>query len=200
MGNICSTLCGDQDSKNLRNGIILGDNFHQPDEELLPDDLDNSEVFNHPTIDKILPLTDSQNPELMDKMDNTNVNIKKSFFKQTVIQMQQFKKLHHPKKKSRHFSMKQSIFNDIPCRAKEDVYKVYQFKGKLGSGEFGEVFLAQLHSDQNRKFAIKVIDRRKDVEYTTLFLNEIEMLKEVDHPNIIKFFEVYESETRYFLV
>ena len=90
----------------------------------------------------------------------------------------------------------------MPCRSQEDVYKLYQFVGgkAVGKGQFGQVFRAILKSDKSRTFAIKVIDKKADHKFTTLFLNEIEMLKEVDHPHIIKFFEVYESVNKYFLV
>lgn len=32
------------------------------------------------------------------------------------------------------------------------------------------------------------------------FLNEIEVLTTIDHPNIVKLFEIYEDEQNYYLV
>ncbi len=32
------------------------------------------------------------------------------------------------------------------------------------------------------------------------FLNEVKLLKSLDHPNIMKLFEFYEDETHYYLV
>jgi calcium-dependent protein kinase len=32
------------------------------------------------------------------------------------------------------------------------------------------------------------------------FANEIFVLKSLDHPNIVKLYEIYEDETRFFLV
>jgi calcium-dependent protein kinase len=68
----------------------------------------------------------------------------------------------------------------------------------LGHGSFGTVRLAKLrdHSGDNdtRRFAIKTIqkDRVKDKSY--LLKRELEILKTLDHPNIIKFYEIYHDE------
>ena len=90
-----------------------------------------------------------------------------------------------------------------PTRAKEDIFNIYQCrKLPLGSGHFGTVKRAQLkNSPVPRDFAIKTVERkgqaRADVD---VFLRELEYLKYFDHPNIVRFHEVYEDENNYHLV
>ena len=66
----------------------------------------------------------------------------------------------------------------------------------LGKGNFAKVHLAQRKSD-GRNFAIKTIAKTKIFETprnTQSVYNEINVLRRMDHPNIIKLFEVYENE------
>ncbi|XP_069104674.1 proto-oncogene tyrosine-protein kinase Yrk-like isoform X2 [Argopecten irradians] len=53
---------------------------------------------------------------------------------------------------------------------------------KLGSGQFGEVWLGTWHS--SRQVAIKM--QKKDAVSTAAFLDEGQILKTLEHPNIIK--------------
>lgn len=93
--------------------------------------------------------------------------------------------------------------SEKPTRAKEDILSIYQTrKCLLGSGHFGTVKRAQLkNSVPPRDFAIKSVDRkgqaRADVD---VFLRELEYLKYFDHPNIVRFHEVYEDENKFHLV
>jgi len=67
-------------------------------------------------------------------------------------------------------------------------YKVIEF---LGEGSFGKAYLAQCDSDNN-KYVIKQIplEGMSDEEKRETF-NEAIILKKLDHPNIIKFKEVF---------
>lgn len=91
-----------------------------------------------------------------------------------------------------------------PTRSKENIYNLYRFdKTELGSGHFGIVKKARLkNSDGNQVFAIKTISRSKKIEKSEidLFLKELEYLKIMDHPNIVKFHEVYENKDNFHLV
>ena len=56
----------------------------------------------------------------------------------------------------------------------------------MGSGAFGEVSLVH-HKDLNRDFAMKIIKKRKNKSNEEReILNEIEILKKLDHPKILK--------------
>lgn len=47
--------------------------------------------------------------------------------------------------------------------------------------------------------AIKQL-KKSSVRYPQTFINEIEILKKLDHPNIIKIYETYEDENNYYVV
>lgn len=47
--------------------------------------------------------------------------------------------------------------------------------------------------------AIKQI-KKSSIKNPTQFVNEMEILKKVDHPNIIKIYETYEDENNYYVV
>ena len=64
---------------------------------------------------------------------------------------------------------------------------------RLGSGHFGEVFLA---NKGGKSFAIKkVVNTERNTAQ-----QEIKILKQVDHPNIVKLIDVYEDESTFSLV
>jgi calcium-dependent protein kinase len=50
-----------------------------------------------------------------------------------------------------------------------------------------------------KKVAVKIIDLKsiKNKEY--LLLREIDLLRELDHPNIIKFYEVYKDDLYFYI-
>jgi calcium-dependent protein kinase len=68
----------------------------------------------------------------------------------------------------------------------------------LGEGSYGKVYkVAHKQSGQIR--AMKMI--KKDVKYNDQdILNEIEILKNLDHPRIVKIFEFFITEKAYFLI
>lgn len=67
-------------------------------------------------------------------------------------------------------------------------------------GGFGEVKLCQ-HKFTQEQRAVKFMKKEsmssKSKEW---FLNEIHILKSLDHPNIVRLFEIYEDEKFYYLV
>jgi calcium-dependent protein kinase len=73
----------------------------------------------------------------------------------------------------------------------EDVSMVYNIGKELGYGKYGVVKLVSKKSYERKRFALKSIPRDrlnadiKQLEY------EFEILKTVDHPNIITFYEMY---------
>ena len=80
-----------------------------------------------------------------------------------------------------------------------DVYQYYDFTDEvLGEGAYGVVLKAfDKHTQKVR--AIKKIPRSK-IRNFQRFLNEVSALKTLDHPNIVKLFEVFTEEKNVFLV
>eukprot|EP00742_Colponemidia_sp_Colp-10_P000181 GILJ01000202.1.p1 GENE.GILJ01000202.1~~GILJ01000202.1.p1 ORF type:complete len:469 (+),score=93.72 GILJ01000202.1:43-1449(+) len=75
----------------------------------------------------------------------------------------------------------------------------YTFEKKeLGSGTYGTVQLG-IHKATGSKRAIKTIPKGR-VKNIDRFQNEIEILKSLDHPNIIKLYETFEDSRNVYLV
>jgi len=79
-----------------------------------------------------------------------------------------------------------------------DIKKDYTFVKELGKGTYGNVYLGK-HKRTGEERAIKEIQRTKIKRYDW-FINEVNAMKILDHPNIIKLFEIYESEEAVYLV
>ncbi len=78
---------------------------------------------------------------------------------------------------------------------------LYNIKNVLGSGSFGKVFLGENKADTSHKVAIKVISKSKLSEEEIESLHfEVAILQQVDHPNIVKYYETYEDEKFIYLV
>ena len=67
----------------------------------------------------------------------------------------------------------------------------------VGHGKFGVVRIATLKTNTRKKFAVKTISKEKYKKELYLMKREVEILKELDHPNIINFFETYQDQ-KYF--
>ncbi|CAI2366995.1 unnamed protein product [Moneuplotes crassus] len=74
----------------------------------------------------------------------------------------------------------------------------YVIERKIGKGANGDVYHA-INKITNIERAIKKIPKSKisNIEY---FLREVNTLKQLDHPNVIKLFEIYESANDVYLV
>ena len=76
----------------------------------------------------------------------------------------------------------------------------YQIIRKIGEGSYGSVFLA-INSLTKQNVAIKKINKIKENEIDDLEIkNEIDILRNLDHPNIVKIIEFYTTEKAYYLI
>ena len=71
--------------------------------------------------------------------------------------------------------------------------QVYSFKRVLGHGQFGTVREAVAQRNQ-RTVAIKSVSKEKIKKDLYLLRRELEVMRQIDHPNVIKYFETYEDE------
>lgn len=79
-----------------------------------------------------------------------------------------------------------------------DVYKM----GKtLGSGTFGEVKLVT-HRQSGQEFAVKIFRKASAQGQASAekLISEIEILKKIDHPNIIRIFEYFDDDKRLYVI
>jgi len=76
----------------------------------------------------------------------------------------------------------------------------YRIGKVLGQGAFGEVRMC-IHRESAAQRAVKVLRKsHMDDDEKRMLFNEINILKEIDHPNIVKMYEFFEDEKRYYLV
>ena len=89
----------------------------------------------------------------------------------------------------------------IVGQSKSDPSKDYKKKQFLGEGSFASVYLVQSRlTDAIR--AMKIISKSSNTseEDEQEIINEINILKIMDHPNILKIFEFYSSKESYSIV
>jgi calcium-dependent protein kinase len=79
----------------------------------------------------------------------------------------------------------------------KSIFEDYEIRDKLGEGAYGCVFKA-FHKKTKMVRAVKAI-KRKHVDGIS-FNNEIEILKSVDHPNIIKLFECFYDNSYFYMI
>ncbi|OHT15644.1 CAMK family protein kinase [Tritrichomonas foetus] len=77
----------------------------------------------------------------------------------------------------------------------------YIFADKLGSGAYSCVFKA-VHILTGLNVAIKIIEKNtvQEPEAYKRFIQEIDILKMLNHPNIAHFYELIEDESNYYIV
>ena len=81
-----------------------------------------------------------------------------------------------------------------------DPNQLYIRKKILGRGSFGIVYLVK-HKELSRYFAMKVIKKTsKNKEEEENLMNEIEILRKLDHPNILKITDFYPLKTEYNII
>jgi len=134
-----------------------------------------------------------------DMMDSRNTSMR------TAVQIRAHKAFEEADSDSkRHYFRKSNLKsfsgNDLPTRSTEDIRLIYSIVNKAeASGAFGSVskgFLKIMEDD--RIFAIKKIERNPEDDLCVM--DEIEILKTLDHPNVIRFYEVYEDAQFFYLV
>ena len=85
-------------------------------------------------------------------------------------------------------------------KGKGEFKENYEVGKKLGGGTYGQVYLCT-KKKTNEKVAVKVLKRnKKNNKLNKELLSEIELLKVLDHRNIINIFEFYEGSSLIYIV
>ena len=83
---------------------------------------------------------------------------------------------------------------------KEQIEKHYSFVEKIGEGTFGNVFKV-FHRTSKEFRAIKILKRSAITKVEThKVMREIDILKKLDHPHILKIYEVFFYQSSYYIV
>jgi|JI10StandDraft_1071094.scaffolds.fasta_scaffold364048_1 calcium-dependent protein kinase len=89
---------------------------------------------------------------------------------------------------------------DLVSKKGGKIRDYYRIGKVLGSGAFGEVRLC-LHKESQAQRAVKVLRKNLlDDKEMDMLKNEISILKDMDHPNIVKMYEFLEDEKRIYIV
>lgn len=83
---------------------------------------------------------------------------------------------------------------------REQQIKQYKLLKTIGKGNFARVMLAR-HLPTNSEVAIKIIDKTQlNTNSLEKLFREVSIMKLLNHPNIVKLFEVIETEKTLYLV
>jgi calcium-dependent protein kinase len=81
------------------------------------------------------------------------------------------------------------------------IHAKYKFLDIIGIGSFGKIMKAQNKSDKTHLAAIKTIPKSKiDKSHYSKIMQEIKVLRMVDHQNIVKYYETYEDSKYIYIV
>lgn len=85
--------------------------------------------------------------------------------------------------------------------SKEQITKIYKIIEKLGSGSFGQVYKVQ-HRETKQLRALKMVKKTalKYQDEKSDELVEIKISQQLEHPNILKLFEVSQDEKNFYIV
>uniref|UniRef100_A0A8C9GUM3 Protein kinase domain-containing protein n=1 Tax=Piliocolobus tephrosceles TaxID=591936 RepID=A0A8C9GUM3_9PRIM len=104
----------------------------------------------------------------------------------------------YPLNSSPYFDRSQIIQETVLMNS-DDLRDLYEIdKLKLGKGSYGSVVKA-INKKTKQQRAIKIIEKKK-IHNIERLKREILIMKQMDHPNIIKLYEVYEDNDRLYLV
>lgn len=76
--------------------------------------------------------------------------------------------------------------------------KDYNVIESIGQGQYGEVFSAVSTNTEQKKVAVKFMKCQKASEKLRV-RDEIDILKDLNHPNVIKIFGAYEDHDQFIL-
>lgn len=83
---------------------------------------------------------------------------------------------------------------------KGKITKDYTILNTIGKGGFGEVKKV-IHKVSQDVRAMKIIKKDQvDEQYLQTLQNEIKILKQLDHPNIVKLYEIYSDQDNIYLI
>ena len=83
----------------------------------------------------------------------------------------------------------------VKCSKTVDYKTKYQYVSTIGSGSFGLVRLYKDKDCKSLKYAIKTLKKDFFNQFSIdSIIREIDILRSLDHPNIVKYFETYEDD------
>ena len=88
--------------------------------------------------------------------------------------------------------------NIIVQETKRDPLLDYKIIKSIGDGTFGKIELVE-HKITGMVRAMKIIPKTTEISEISV-LNELYILKKIDHQNVIKIYEFYSDEKNYYCI
>jgi len=96
-------------------------------------------------------------------------------------------------------SLQRIVDNGDREEVAQQIEDVYTFEKELGTGAFSVVKLG-IHKKTKEQAAIKIIEKKNVEQDLHRLAVEMQVLKSVDHPNIIKLKEIFETDSMLYIV
>ena len=168
-----------------------------------PECIDKLKNSDNEITNKMKKVNEKKNPEPKGVLNNyasatpPKKEIKKVLNKMEILNVENFQQKSENTIKLNKLSLK-----TIGGSLYQDIRKIYKFKDILGGGHFGTVRIGFKRNEvSKRKYAIKSISKKnlteKDLDD---LIKEVDIIANLDHPNIIKFFETYHDEFYFHIV
>ena len=91
------------------------------------------------------------------------------------------------------------FFDEIKRSPFEEIGSQYQFIGNISSGSFGSVVKA-IDINTQEEVAIKIINKLSHTINMFRIKEEINILKRLHHPNILKFYDYIETNGKVYII
>lgn len=91
--------------------------------------------------------------------------------------------------------------NKLVRENKSPVKNIYKIMKKIGCGAFGKIYqVLHLATDQIRVMKVVKVDMVNYQDDDHTFLKEIQVLSQIDHPNILKIYEYFVDDIYYYII
>ncbi|CAD8105530.1 unnamed protein product [Paramecium sonneborni] len=101
------------------------------------------------------------------------------------------------KKQRTNFKVAPSIFVSLKSG---DICEYYDIESSLGEGTFGRVSLVKQKSTKILRAMKQIAKDKILVSQREKMIQEVNILKDLDHPNIVNIYELYQDERYYYLI
>lgn len=112
----------------------------------------------------------------------------------------------HHQKQSPNKNEQQQQQQPLPCQEEQqtnvfgnEVIERYEIGGPIGDGHFSVVYRCK-NKETNEDCALKLIDKLKCRGRDDMIYNEVKILKELSHPNIVKLIEEFDYSMQLYLI
>lgn len=90
-------------------------------------------------------------------------------------------------------------YSALKAASEKSIKDYYAFVRSLGEGHFGMVLLAKDRRTRE-KFAVKVIKKQAEMRSVTLIQRELDILRMVNHQNIVRLYDLFDSPEKLYVV